>query len=33
MDILESKEHLTKEGFVKVLSIKAVFLKGYLTKC
>lgn len=32
LDILERKEHLTKLGFDKVLSIKSVFPKGLLAK-
>jgi len=27
MDMIEDKEHLTKEGFLKILSIKSVFPK------
>jgi LAGLIDADG endonuclease len=32
MDIIESKEYLTKKGFIKVLSIKSVFPKGLSNK-
>lgn len=32
MDIIENKEHLTKEGFLKILSIKNVFPKGLSNK-
>lgn len=28
MDIMVNKEHLTKQGFYKILSIKSVFPKG-----
>jgi hypothetical protein len=28
MDLLLAKEHLTLKGFIKILSIKAVFPKG-----
>lgn len=28
MDLMLNKEHLTKQGFIKILSIKAVFPKG-----
>jgi hypothetical protein len=28
MDLMLKKEHLTKQGFIKILSIKAVFPKG-----
>jgi hypothetical protein len=30
MDIIENKEHLTKQGFYKILSRKSYFLKDYL---
>lgn len=32
MDIIENKEHLTKKGFLKILSIKNVFPKGLSNK-
>ena len=31
-DMIEKKEHLTKEGFIKILSIKNVFPKGLSVK-
>jgi hypothetical protein len=32
MDIVEKKEHLTKSGFNKVLSLKSLFPKGLSPK-
>jgi hypothetical protein len=32
MDMIENKEHLTKQGFLKILSIKNVFPKGLSNK-
>jgi hypothetical protein len=32
MDIIEKKEHLTKQGFYKILSIKSLFPKGLSDK-
>jgi hypothetical protein len=32
MDMIVKKEHLTREGFVKILSIKSVFPKGLSSK-
>jgi len=32
MDMIENKEHLTKQGFLKILYIKNVFPKGLSNK-
>jgi hypothetical protein len=32
MDMIENKEHFTKQGFLNILSIKSVFPKGLFTR-